>query len=196
MRLETPRVPPLGDEGWTPEQAALLEPFAKRKFIPNLYRTLAHNPALAAAFNAALRGIRTNALNEREREILILRTGWLCRSGYEWNAHVHLGAKAGLGEQELEQIKQGSTSPRWTGKEAALCRAAEDLCTGQFLSDECWAALRAHFDERQCMDAIFVVGFYVLVSMLLNSCGVQLDRGAKLAPGVLAAWGLSEPGSS
>jgi hypothetical protein len=46
------------------------------------------------------------------------------------------------------------------------------------------------------MDAIFVVGFYVLVSMLLNSCGVQLDRGAKLDPGILAAWGLSEPGSS
>jgi alkylhydroperoxidase family enzyme len=193
MRLKNPRIPPLGDEGWTPEQATLLEPFAKRKFVPNLYRTLAQSPTLAEAFNAALRQIRSNKLREREREILILRTGWLCRSGYEWNAHVYLGTKAGLSEQEMEQIKQGSASPYWTGGEAALCRAAEDLCADQFVSDESWALLRSYFDEQQCMDAIFVVGFYVLVCMFLNSCGVQLDRGAKLDPQILAAWGLATP---
>jgi alkylhydroperoxidase family enzyme len=193
MRLDSPRISPLGDDEWTPEQAALLEPFAKRKFVPNLYRTLARSSALADAFNGALRQIRSNKLSEREREILILRTGWLCRSGYEWNAHVHLGAKAGLSEQELEQIKQGSASPYWRGEEAALCRAAEELCADQFISDESWALLRSHFDEQQCMDTIFVVGFYVLVCMLLNSCGVQLDRGAKLDPQILTAWGLTAP---
>lgn len=191
MRLAKPRIQPLGDVGWTPEQAAILEPFAKRKFIPNLYRTLAQSPALTQAINAALRQIRSNGLSERDREILILRTGWLCRAGYEWNAHVHLGAKAGLTGQEFEQIKRGSGDPYWTTREAALCRAAEELCADQFVSDECWARLKSHFDDQQCMDAIFVVGFYVFVCMLLNSGGVQLDAGAKLDPGILAAWGLS-----
>jgi alkylhydroperoxidase family enzyme len=195
MRLGVPRIVPLGDEGWTQEQAALLEPFAKRKFIPNLYRTLAQGPAMAQAINAALRQIRSNKLSEREREILILRTGWLCRAGYEWNAHVHLGAKAGLTGQDIERIKHGSAAPDWTDREAALCRAAEELCADQFVSDECWGQLKSHFDDQQCMDAIFVVGFYVFVCMLLNSCGVQLDRGAKLDPSVLAAWGSPAAGS-
>lgn len=196
MRLNIPRIQPVGNEGWTPEQAAVLEPFAKRKFIPNLYRTLAQSPVLANAINAALRQIRSNGLTEREREILILRTGWLCRSGYEWNAHLHLGAKAGLIEQEFEQIKQGSEAAYWTPCEAALCRAAEELCADQFISDECWAQLKSHFDDRQCMDVIFVVGFYVFVCMLLNTCGIQLDRGAKLDPGVMAAWGMAVPDSN
>ena len=40
-----------------------------------------------------------------------------------------------------------------------------------------WARLRERFDDRQMMDIIFTVGQYTIVSMYLNSAGVQLEKG-------------------
>jgi 4-carboxymuconolactone decarboxylase len=37
--------------------------------------------------------------------------------------------------------------------------------------------LEAGYDEKQMLDFIFTVGEYVMVSMYLNSAGVQLDPG-------------------
>jgi 4-carboxymuconolactone decarboxylase len=38
-----------------------------------------------------------------------------------------------------------------------------------------WKALAQHYSEQQLMDLVFTVGEYTLVSMALNSFGVQLD---------------------
>ena len=46
-----------------------------------------------------------------------------------------------------------------------------------FISDATWSALSEHYDTRQLMDLLFTVGQYNLVSMVLNSLGVQLDEG-------------------
>ena len=45
------------------------------------------------------------------------------------------------------------------------------------ITDETWAALNKHFDKKQIMDLVFTVGQYNLVSMALNTFGVQLDDG-------------------
>ena len=52
----------------------------------------------------------------------------------------------------------------------------------RIVSDETWAQLKAHFTERQCMDAVFTAGQYTQVSMMLNTFGVQLDEGQELDP--------------
>ena len=46
-----------------------------------------------------------------------------------------------------------------------------------FISDTTWQSLTAHFNRQQMLDLIFTVGQYNLVSMALNSLGVQLDVG-------------------
>ena len=37
-----------------------------------------------------------STLSPRHRELLILRTAWLCRSGYEWARHAGVAKKAGF----------------------------------------------------------------------------------------------------
>jgi len=64
--------------------------------------------------------------------------------------------------------------------------AADELVGDHFISDGAWARLRAHFDEKQCMDVVFTVGQYTQVSMLLNTFGVQLDAGQTLDPDLRA----------
>jgi alkylhydroperoxidase family enzyme len=112
---------------------------------------------------------------------VILRVGFLCKSGYEFTQHTRIGLNEGLTEAEIANIKKGADAG-WSPADAALIRVADDLVGDHFVSDVTWAQLRAHFDEKQCMDAVFTAGQYTQVSMFLNTFGVQLDAGQTLDP--------------
>ena len=47
----------------------------------------------------------------------------------------------------------------------------------QMITDATWQALSERYDTKQLMDLVFTVGQYNLVSMALNTLGVQLDEG-------------------
>lgn len=185
MRLSTPRIPPVPQEQWTPEQAALAAPILERRGqVLNIFRTqLAHPDAMRAflGFGSYVLSKR-NTLPARERELVVLRIGYLCRAGYEWTQHRRIGLNAGLTEAEIERIKQGPEAPGWSAADIALLRAADELHADQFVTDATWEQLDAHFTTQQCVDVIYTAGQYTLVSMLLNTLGVQLDEGQVLDP--------------
>ena len=56
-------------------------------------------------------------------------------------------------------------------------RATDELHADQCITDHTWRDLSATYDEQQLLDVIFTVGQYTLVSMALNSCGVERDDG-------------------
>jgi len=184
MRLTKPRIAPLADSELDADQKELLAPMAANGPVLNIFRTLARTPKAAKGFLAWGNYIlsRRNDLPAREREIVILRTGFLCKSGYEWTQHVRIGLAAGLTDDEIAAIKTGAGAAGWSGPDAALIRATDDLHRDQFISDGAWAALKGYFSDKQCMDVVFTVGQYTQVSMMLNSFGVQLDEGQTLDP--------------
>ena len=59
----------------------------------------------------------------------------------------------------------------------SLLQAADELHSDTHVSNETWKELTNYFDTKQLMDIVFTVGQYNLVSMALNSFGVQLDEG-------------------
>lgn len=189
MRLAAPRIPPLRDEDLNNDQKMILAPMAERGPVINIFRTLAHFPEAMSAFvtygNYVL-SRRRNALPPREREIVILRIGYLCRSGYEWTQHAPIGVRAGLTEEEVERIKAGPSAPGWSAADKALLQASDELHHDQFITDATWAALKAHLSDKQCVDLIYTAGQYTQVSMLLNSLGVQIEGGKALDPDLKA----------
>ena len=182
MRLSKPRIAPLSDADLTPDQAEALEAFRPGPVL-NIFRTLAHAPKALTRFNAWGGYIlsRRNDLPAREREIVILRTGFLCKSGYEWTQHARIGLREGLTEDEIARIKQGAGAG-WSAADAVLIRASDELHADQFISEPTWTAMRRHFTEKQCMDVVFTAAQYTQVSMFLNTFGVQLDEGQTLDP--------------
>jgi alkylhydroperoxidase family enzyme len=118
------------------------------------------------------------SLSTRDREVVILRVGWLAECEYEWGQHVKIATDdVGFGEAEFEALAEGADASLWTPAEAALIRAADDLCVDAFVSDATWDALTTHCTEQQVLDTVFTVGNYVMLAMGLNSFGVQLDAG-------------------
>ncbi|MEJ0042067.1 MAG: carboxymuconolactone decarboxylase family protein [Rhizomicrobium sp.] len=181
MRLATPRIAPLSDAELDDEQKKVLEPFGSPVF--NIFRTLARAPKALDRFNQWGSYVlsRRNDLSPRDREIVILRTGFLCKSGYEWAQHARIGKREGLSDDEVARIKQGAGAG-WGAADAALIKAADELHADQFIGDATWKALGEHFSQKQCMDVVFTAAQYTQVSMLLNTFGVQLDAGLTLDP--------------
>jgi alkylhydroperoxidase family enzyme len=182
MRLTKPRYAPLSDAELNDEQADALKDFRTGPVL-NIFRTLVRAPKALTRFNAWGGYVlsRRNDLPPREREIVILRIGYLCKAGYEWTQHHRIGLREGLTPEEIERIKKGAGAG-WSPADAALIKTADELHADQFVTDATWAELSAHFTPKQCMDAVFTAGQYTQVSMFLNTFGVQLDEGQTLDP--------------
>lgn len=178
VRLKEPRLQPLAESQWTEEQRKILAPLKRDGYVFNIFTTIARNPKLMeswAPFGMYI--LRASNLSPREREILILRIGWLCRSEYEFGQHTLIGKAAGLGDEEILRITQGPNAAGWDPFEATLLRAVDELHSDAFISDATWQALAKRYNEKQLIDVIMTVAQYNLVSMFLNTAGVQLDKG-------------------
>ena len=178
VRLTAPRLEPLEESQWNQAQRELLGPLARAGRADNVFTTLVRHEDLYRSwitFGSHILGRST--LPARDRELLILRIGWRCRAEYEWGQHTRIARRIGFTEDEIRRITKGPDAPGWTDFEAALLRAADELRDDAFITDETWKALAKRYDEKQMMDLVFTVGQYNLVSMALNTFGVQLDEG-------------------
>ena len=110
----------------------------------------------------------------RDRELLILRIGWLNQAEYEFAQHELIAKRGGLSDADIEWIKTGPGAG-WNEKERALLQAADDLFENSVVSDATWATLSKSYSTEQLMDVVFTIGQYNLVSWALNSFGVPLD---------------------
>jgi 4-carboxymuconolactone decarboxylase len=177
MRLSSPRIAPLPDSEWSDEQRELLTRGNPQQVL-NIFRTLArHIDMYRRWLPFGNHVLLKSTLPARDREILILRIGHLCRSGYEFHQHTEIGKRAGLTETEIERIKVGPDAAGWQAFERTLLQAADQLHRDAFIGDAAWAALSARYDAKQLIDLVFTVGQYTMVSMALNTFGVQIEGG-------------------
>lgn len=180
MRLDHPRIPPLPEDQWDEEQIEVFKNQRMRGSVQNIFATLANHAKLAKRWLVFGNHILSKStLPPRDREIAILRTGWRCQSGYEWGQHVIIGKNAGITDEEIERLKQPADAAGWSEHDRLLVTAADELRDDSFISDDTWAGLKKTYSDQQMMDLVFTCGQYNLVSMALNSFGVQLDPDIK-----------------
>jgi len=143
----------------------------------NIFATLAHHPKLLKRWLVfGNHVLNKSTLPARERELLILRTGWRCGSEYEFGQHTVIGRREGLTDTEIARLATDGLDG-WSPTDAALVRAADELAAHHVVADATWAELTATWSTEQVMDLVFTVGQYALVSMALRTFGVQRDEG-------------------
>jgi len=178
MKLDKPRLDPIQLEDWTDEIKKTLQPNVDKGTVFNIFKTLAHHPDLFRRWLVFGNHVLfKSTLPPRERELIILRIGWLCEAEYEWGQHVLIGKETGLTAEEIDRIKAGPNARGWSEADKLLLQATDELRNDAFVSDSTWQGLTKHFDKKQLMDMVFAVGQYNLVSMALNTLGVHLDDG-------------------
>lgn len=180
--LSEPRIPRV-EQPWTDAQRDILAPRQREGRIAGVWSTCAQAPELCQAwlvFTDYL--LNDSTLPTRDRELLIMRIGWLRHGAYEWSVHRGVALRAGITDEELRRVIEGPDAAGWSEWDATLLRAADELHTDALVSDETWAKLARRYDTRQLMEAVFTVGQYNLVAMYLNSLGVQFEDGLEGFP--------------
>jgi len=178
MRLSEPRIKALEADEWSEAAGEIMQPFVAQGRVFNIFKTLANHPELARrwlVFGNHILGKST--LSERDRELVILRIGYLCQSGYEWGQHVLIARQAGMSDDEIRLAKTGPDTAGVTELDRLLLQATDELHSDAHITDDTWQGLAENYSTEQMMDLVFTVGQYNLVSMALNSFGVQADKG-------------------
>ena len=142
-----------------------------------LFRTVAHNPRVLGRWRGGAL-LDKGSVTLRQREIVILRTTARLGAEYEWGVHVaFFAAKAGLAEAEIRATVHAGPEA-WSGGEALLVRIADALVDTATLDDALWAEAAASFTAAQLVEILSLVGFYHLVSFVVNATGVEREPGA------------------
>ena len=171
VRISSPRIPPIDLDG-LPED--MREKYDRGVQTLNIMRTLANHPDLLRRWGVFANHILLKAtLDARTRELVILRIGWLCRSGYEWGQHVVIARASGVSDEEIRRVQEGPQASDWGDRDRLVLQAADDLHRDAHVSDQTWNVLRELLSVQELMDLVFTAGQYTLVSMALNSFGVQ-----------------------
>lgn len=170
---EAPRLAPTTEDDWSDETRVIIESNGQL----NIFTTLAHHPKLLKRWLVFGTHVMVKStLAPRDREILILRAGWRCGSDYEFGQHTIIGRGVGLTDHEIARLATDGLDG-WSNADAVLLRATDELVADHRLSDATWGELSSRMEVEQLIDLVFTVGQYVLVSMALNSFGVQRDEG-------------------
>lgn len=178
MRLDKARLEPQEADVWDDDVRAIMAPFVRDGADYNIFKTLTHHPDLMRRWLVfANHVLFKSTLPLRERELVILRIGYLCKAGYEWGQHAQIARKAGMSDDEILTTKSGPETPGIPELDRLLMQATDELHADSHIGDATWAALAQHLDKQQLMDLVFTVGQYNLVSMALNTLGVQPDDG-------------------
>lgn len=117
-------------------------------------------------------------MSGRDQKLVILRISWLLGAPYEFGEHIGKARAIGVTQEEvIAIIEQGSSSLIWSDHERALLRAAEELHSNAFISDETWSTLSATLDQQQMFELIVLIGQFTSVAYFQNSLRLQIEDG-------------------
>lgn len=178
------RIEPLKQEDFDDEARALVVSvreslgITEHSVMPEAFATMLKHPALyRCQMEMGVQLLGKGVLSPRERELAVLRVGWLCRAPYEWSQHVAIAKRYGATAEEVERVTQGSSAAGWTEHEAAIVRAVEELLGDQSIADDTWNVLARTWTERQLLEFLAVVGYYVSVAYSQNALRMRLNPG-------------------
>ncbi|MBK0326855.1 carboxymuconolactone decarboxylase family protein [Rhodobacteraceae bacterium F11138] len=166
---------PVADEDWPEDLADMLAGFAGGL---NVYRTMAHHPALLRAW-ASLRDhvVNKTVLGAQGSEVVILRTGHRLGSSYEWAQHILRARKCGMADERIASI--AGPPDAMAAQDAILARAVDELYDTARLCPETRAGLEQGYGVKGVFDVMATVGFYSTLGFILNTFDTPLDADAR-----------------
>jgi 4-carboxymuconolactone decarboxylase len=182
IKLVGDRFKPLKWDEMTPAQKTMMEHLAagERRGAGGPFNVLLRSPEmgdLAQQFGGATRF--RSSLPRKLNEMAIIITARYWTAQYEWNAHRRAAADAGLNESIIQAIAAGKRPTSMDADETVIYNFATELLNTKQISDPVFKAAKDKFAERGIVDLLGVIGWYQLVSSILNVDRYPLPEGAK-----------------
>jgi 4-carboxymuconolactone decarboxylase len=182
IHLRGDRFKPLTWDTMTPEQQAMAEHLlsGERGGMNGPFNVMLRSPEmgdLAQKLGAQLR-FHTSIPN-RLNEMAILMTARFWTSQYEWASHRRNALKAGLNPAVIDAIAAGKRPDSMKPDEEAIYNFSNELLNTRQVSDAAFKGVVDKFGERGAVDLTGVMGYYCIVSMMLNIDRYPLPEGDK-----------------
>jgi 4-carboxymuconolactone decarboxylase len=173
-KMPPPRVPILEEKSLKPAQRALLDsirsgPRGGSTTIRGPFAVFLHAPAfgeLAQQLGGYCR-FKTG-VPPRLSEFAILVTARLWRAQYEWFAHVPQAERAGVKAQTIRDLHKGRAPKAAPKDERAIYDFIQELYKTRRVSDKTFARVHALLGDAATVELVGILGYYVLISMILN----------------------------
>jgi 4-carboxymuconolactone decarboxylase len=115
------------------------------------------------------------------REFVILITARQWSQSYEWNSHYKLAVDEGLSAEVAKAIAEGHRPEGMVEEEAILYDFCMELQRNKSVSDATYARALDRFGEQGIVETVSLMGYYTMISMVLNTARTPLPAGAKSA---------------
>ncbi|MDP9083657.1 MAG: carboxymuconolactone decarboxylase family protein [Pseudomonadota bacterium] len=178
------RFRPLTIEEMTPAQRQMAESLQSGPRGPGVrgpFKALLRSPELGELVQRVGAHIRfKSSIPAALNEMAIIMAGRKWDSQVEFWAHREMGIQAGMRPEVAAAIALGKRPDPITSDEAVVHDFCHELLHTAQVSDANFQAVLGRFGEQGAVDLVGALGYYSLVSMMLNMDRVQLPAGVEL----------------
>ena len=183
MTVTEPRVPML------PEDEA--RAIGKQAGVPstmsglNVFRVMSRHPELASVMAKGLAMLlyRGNKLDDRLRELIIMRIGWRTGAMYEWTQHWPVSLRIGLSEEETLAVRDPGNAPCLGAAELAVIAATDDVLDHGGVGEASWRACAEHLhSHEERLELVAAICNWNTFSIMLKSLHIPLEDGVTAWP--------------
>ena len=163
-------------EGAAPEQGKILgELTQKSGKIANIWKLWAHSPSTLETFMSFYKSVMKGSLDAKLRELAYTKASLVNDCAYCANAHKTAGIRAGVTEQQLQELGTYASSSAFSPVEKLVLRYAEELTRTANTSEDLIQELKTHLSEAQIVELNLTVGLANLTNRFNNSLRTDLD---------------------
>jgi alkylhydroperoxidase family enzyme len=145
----------------------------------NIFRMLAHaETALRPFLRFAGTILQDLQLDPKLRELAILQVAARAEAEYEWVQHVAIGLAIGLADDQVAAVERGAIDgdPSLNDAERAVLQFTVEVMDSPRVSDETFAAVRAHLSPREIVELMLTVGNYLMLARVMTTLELEIDE--------------------
>ena len=177
-----------------PEQRQLFDMVmgGKRSVGRSLQDFLDADGSMRGPFNALLHHPRAGSVVQRlgeilrfegnltdvQREVAILTVGRHWQAQYEWWAHAKIAANVGVPRDVIHAIKEQVPLPSNKADITGIYEFVRELTEARKVSQRCFDAVHTLLGDSGVVELVILVGYYGIISAVLNTFQVPLPEGA------------------
>tara|TARA_B100000676_G_scaffold261025_1_gene271134 strand:- start:20898 stop:21485 length:588 start_codon:yes stop_codon:yes gene_type:complete len=146
----------------------------------NVFRVMSHHPDLASAVSNLLATLlyKGNKLDERLRELIIMRIAWRTGSVYEWTQHWRVAERLEVDGASVMAVRDWQKATCLTTADKAVLAATDETIDEGRISDPTWIACCKHLaSEAERIELVLAISNWRLFSEMFQSLRIPLEEG-------------------
>jgi 4-carboxymuconolactone decarboxylase len=177
------RLPPIPESKWSAAQRECADEIIKgprggliEPFIP-----LLRSPELCTHAQRMGEYLRyRSAIGLRLSELAILVTARHWSQEVEWAIHAPIAIREGIAESIVHAMGLNQKPQFVQADEQVVYDFTQQSLVDKKISDATWAAAQQHLGEHGAVDLLGIVGYYTMLSVLMNGARTPAPAGAKM----------------